>query len=268
MTKIHDIRPRSAVLGAALALLACIPVQAAPFQLIYTGTFNNLDALNLASQSTPTFFTGNTPFTLTASFDTSSPNLAPSSPPAPPPFGGFRAYAPSLVQLTVGGTTFTVDSIATNPLAGVAVAVFDRNSFTPNRYGIGILQVPPQDGAGIVGDFAGASPDFTVNAITSTTFTNYYGVGHGSGVCIQGTGDNCQLNAVTPLVLHDSANRTFSLTLGNYDEDYPVLHDPANRLGPLNTARLVATPEPATFAMAGLTLALIGYLRRRRAFNQ
>src|SRR6202008_3515616 len=97
-------------------------------------------------------------------------------------------------------------------------AIFDNNSFTPGRYGIGILQQPPLDGAGIVADFSGAMPAFTANAVTATTFTGYNGVGFGSGVCLQGTGGNCQLNAITPFVLHNSMNHTWALTLGNYEE--------------------------------------------------
>jgi hypothetical protein len=67
-------------------------------------------------------------------------------------------------------------------------------------------------------------------------------------------------------VLHDGAHTAFDLTLGNYDEDYPVIHDPTSRsiVGPLNQARLDAVPEPGTFALAGLALiALAGIARRR-----
>ena len=240
--------------------------QAAPFELIYNGSFNTQDALNLASQSSPTYFTGSTPFTIHAFFDTSSPNLAPSSPPAPPPFVGFRAYAPSLVTIDVGNQAYTVDSITTNATAGVAVGIFDQNSFTPGRYAIGILQEPPQDGAGIVGDFQGASPDYTVDALTSTMFTGYVGVGYSSGVCLQGTGANCQSAAVTPLALHDSANQIWALTLGNYEEAYPGGPDAGSgRIsGPLNGAQLVATPEPGTLGVVGAALALVFGLTRRR----
>ena len=156
--------------------------QASPFELIYNGVFNNQDALNLASQSTPTFFTSPTPFTLRAFFDTSSPNLAPPSPPAPPPFAGFRAYSPSLATIDVSGQTYTIDNFNTNPIAGLTVAIFDQNSFNPGRYGIGILQQPPLDGAGFVADFSGATSNFTAAALVSTTFTGYNGVGHGAAL--------------------------------------------------------------------------------------
>jgi hypothetical protein len=254
----------------ALAL-ALVPncMQAATFELIYNGSFNNQDALNLASQSSPTYFTGNTPFTINAWFDTSSPNLAPPLP-APTPFAGFRAYSPSLATITIGNQTYTMDTFTTNPTAGVTVAIFDQNSFTPGRYAVGILQQPPQDGAGIIGDFSGASPDFTVDTLTATTtFTGYNGVGYGSGVCLQGTGGNCQLNAVTPFVLHSSTNQTWALTLGNYEEAYPGGSDVGlgGRIpGPLNQAQLVATPEPATLGVVGAALAVVfGLTRRRRS---
>ncbi len=261
-------RYASVLAGAVGLLLAFAPAcaRAAQFELIYNGVFNTQNALNPASPSSPTLFTSPTPFTINAWFDTNSPNLAPSSPPAPPPFAGFRAYEPSLATITIGGTLYRLETISANPTAGITVAIFDQNTFTPGRYGVGILQQPPQDGAGIIGDFTSASPDFTAAHLTPTVFTQYYGVGYGSGVCLQGTGGNCSLNAVTPLVLHDSANNAFNLTLGNYDEDYPVIHDPAspNILGPLNSAELIAVPEPGTCALAGLALfALIGFARRR-----
>jgi hypothetical protein len=162
-----------------------------------------------------------------------------------------------------------MDTISTNATAGVTVAIFDQNSFTPGRYAVGILQQPPQDGAGIIGDFSGASPAFTVSTLTSTTtFTGYNGVGYGSGVCLQGTPGNCQLNAITPFVLHNSANQTFALTLGNYEEAYTGGADagtPGRIPGPLNSAQLLATPEPGTLGAVGLALAAaLGLARRRR----
>jgi hypothetical protein len=261
-------RKATCVLAGAIALtLASNGAQAASFELVYNGSFNSQDALNLASQSTPTFFTGNPAFTIRASFDTSTANLAPAVPNSP--FVGFRAYAASDATIDIGGVTYTMDTFTTNPTAGVTVAIFDQNSFTPGRYAVGILQQPPQDGAGIIGDFSGASPSFTVNTLTATTtFTGYNGVGYGSGVCLQGTGGNCQVNAITPFVLHNGANQTFALTLGNYEEVYAGGSDvgrPGSIPGPLNSAQLVATPEPGTLGAVGLALAAaFGFARRRK----
>lgn len=108
------------IAGALLIVFASTNVQAEPLQLIYQGVFNTQNALNPAGQVTPTYFTTATPFKLIASFDTSSPNLAPPSPPAPPPFAGFRAFAPSLVTITIGAETYIVETITTNPTAGAA----------------------------------------------------------------------------------------------------------------------------------------------------
>ena len=255
------------VLSGTLAL-TLLPglAHGASFELIYNGVFNNQDALNLASQSTPTNFTVDTAFTIRAFFDTSSPDLAPAVPNSP--FVGFRAYAPSVATIDIGGITYTMDSFTTNPTAGVTVAIFDQNSFTPGRYAVGILQQPPQDGAGIVGDFSGASPNFTVSTLTSSvTYTGYNGVGYSSGVCLQGAAPNCQLTAVTPFVLHN-ANQTFALTLGNYEEAYAGGSDvgnPGRIPGALNSAQLVATPEPGTLGAVGLALAAaLDFARRRR----
>lgn len=240
-------------ISAAVALLSPEAIHAAQMELIYTGTFNSQESLTPVSGSGGAF-AAVTPFTINAWFDTSSPNLAPPSPPAPPPFAGFRAYDPTLATITIGGIVYTMETIGQNPTAGITVAIFDQNTFTPGRYGVGILQNPPADGAGIIGDFTGASPNFTAANIVPTVFTGYNGVGHGSGICLQGTGGDCQLNAITPLVLHNGAS-TFNLTLGNYDEDYPE--------GALNTAELIATPEPATFGLAALALVTCGIVRRR-----
>jgi PEP-CTERM motif len=261
-------RKATCVLAGAIALtLASNGAQAASFELVYNGSFNSQDALNLASQSAPTFFTGNPAFTIRASFDTSTPNLAPAVPNSP--FVGFRAYAASVATIDIGGVTYTMDTFTANPTAGVTVAIFDQNSFMPGRYAVGILQQPPQDGAGIIGDFSGASPGFTVNTLTSsTTFTGYNGVGYGSGVCLQGSGANCQSFAVTPLVLHNTANQTFALTLGNYSEvnaGGPDAARPGAIPGPINSAELVATPEPGTLGAVGVVLAAaLAFSRRRR----
>jgi hypothetical protein len=247
---------------AGALLVAAIRVQATPLQLTYTGTFNTDEALNLASASSPTNFTTTTPFTLISLFDDSSPNLAPTF---GGPFDGFRAYAPSSTTIEIGGTVYSVTSILDNPTAGVSVAIFDQNSFFPGRYGIGMIADPFGDGAGFVGDFTSASPNFVVSALTPTVFTDYYGVGHGSGVCQSGFPPACP-HVVTPWVLRDSSNVEWNLTWGNYEEDYPVAHTAGASVGQLNTARITAVPEPASVSMivAGL-LALSATAGRRRS---
>jgi hypothetical protein len=254
--------PRSRALLAGALVSVATGAQAVPYQLVYSGTFNSSESLNLASASSRTFFTGTTPFTITALFDDSSPNLLPPA----FPFLGFHAYVPSLATIRIGATTYTIETAATNPTAGVTVSIFDRSQiFNPGRYGIGLIANVLADGAGIVGDFVSASPEFTVNALTPTTFTDYYGVGHGSGPCITGNPPACP-HLEVPWVLRDGSNAAWALTLGNYEEDYPALHpgSAAATVGLLNTAVITAVPEPATMGLMLAGLAGMGALVRAR----
>jgi hypothetical protein len=254
--------PWARTLLAGALLSAAAGVHAAPYRLVYTGTFNATESLNLASAASRTFFSASTPFTITALFDDSTPNLLPPA----FPFLGFHAYTPSSATIQIGGTTYAIETSATNPTSGVSVSIFDRSQiFNSGRYGIGLIANVLNDGAGIVGDFASASPDFTVNALTPTTFADYYGVGHGSGPCISGSPPACP-HLDTPWVLRDSANAAWNLTLGNYDEDYPALHPGSGVtvVGPLNTAVITAVPEPATVALMLAGLAGVGTMARAR----
>lgn len=236
-------------LFAGACAATAIGAQAAALELIYTGSFRSDEALNLATDSSPTFFNDWTSFTLRARFDDSTPNLAPTF---GGPFNGFRAYAPSAVTIDISGTLFSMAS-ADNPK--LTVSIFDQNSFVPGRYGVGIIVDAVADGAGIVGDFSSASPNFTAAALTPTLFTDFYGVGHGSGVCLSGSPPSCP-HAVTPLVLRDAGNVAWNLTLSNFEVDYPVAHLPGAEIGPLNTAQIVAVPEPSAYwlMLAGLTV--------------
>ncbi len=255
-----------AAFRACPALVACAllglgtPAHATPFELVYTGTFNTQEALTPAAVSAPNYFSASTPFTLRARFDDSSPDLTPPG----FPFLGFNAYVPSWASIEIAGQTYSIETAASNPAAGVAVALFDRSTiFNPGRYGVGLIADVLGDGAGIVGDFLSASPQFTVDALTGTTFGDYYGVGHGSGVCLSGSPPACP-HAVTPWVLHDSSNAAWNLVLGNYEEDYPVAHTVGATVGPLNTAVLSAVPEPASLALLLAGLCGLGAARHRQ----
>ena len=256
----------SRTLFACAMTLTAAGAQAAPYELVYTGTFNTSESLNLASAPGRTFFSASTPFTITAFFDNSTPNLLPPA----FPFLGFLAYVPSLATIQIGATTYNIETAATNATAGVTVSIFDRTQiFNSGRYGIGLIANVLADGAGIVGDFSGAAPEFTVNALTPTTFTEYYGVGHGSGPCISGNPPACP-HLDVPWVLRDASNVAWNLTLGNYEEDYPALHpgSAATTVGPLNTAVITAVPEPATVGLMLAGLAGIGAIvraKRRKA---
>jgi PEP-CTERM motif len=242
---------RLARMGAAACIVASAGAQAAPFELIYTGYLNSDEALNLASAEAPSFFRQDTAFTLNAAFDTSSPNLAPASPPAPPPFAGYRAYAPTWMTIDIGGTAFSVSS-ADNP--GLTVSIFDKNSFAPGFYGVGIIVNAPADGAGIIGDFASASTEFSVDALLPTVFTGYRGVGHSSGTCISGMPPDCPHN-IQPIVLRDATDTAWNLTLAFYSLDPP---DQA-----VNTAQITAVPEPASYALLAGGLALMALALRK-----
>ena len=165
---------------------------------------------------------------------------------------------------------YSIETRIVNPLAGVTVAIFDAsNIFILGQYGIGLIANPVNNGAGIVGAFASASPAFTVSALTPTVFTDYYGVSHGSGPCTSGGPPVCPRVDI-PWVLHDPTNALWNLTLGNYEEDYPALHpgSGSTAVGPLNIAAInavnAAVPEPSTWAMMILGFSGVGFMAYRR----
>ena len=242
---------------AAIAAVAASGANAANFELDYTGNFATTEALNLATASMPTYFAAPTPFSVRAIFS-DAVNLAP---PFGGPFDGFRAYAPSSLSMTIGGKSFTID-----PSNGVTVAIFDQFSFDPGHYAVGLLVDPFNDGAGIVGDFVGATPNFTAAALTPTLFTDFYGVGHEPGLCVPGSilpPPLCD-HQITPWLLYDNSHSAYLLTLGSFEVDYPVAHSPGAGTTGLETAQLLAVPEPASLGLALAGLCGLGVAIRRR----
>ncbi len=214
-----------------------------------------------------------TPFTETALFDTSSPNLA--APPGPG-FPGTAFYSPFSATLSVGGLTYQIAPYSTTVPFGVAVSIFDKTSPFPAvpEYGVALIGNVLNDGAGILADFTSASPDFTVGDLTTTTFSGYVGTGIFSGSCAS----NCEVPAPPdevdniepmPMTLN---GQSYALTLPanvllNYDLE---LNDPnsANGVGTTIytpfTASLTDVPEPASILMLGVGLMALPMIRCRR----
>ncbi|MDQ6612363.1 MAG: hypothetical protein M3Y64_08015 [Gemmatimonadota bacterium] len=194
------------------------------------------------------------PFTLTALFNTTTPNLV-----APIGIPGFVAYTPSSLQLSVAGRTYAVQAFDFAHPTGLSVAIFDGTTpfAPPGRYGVGFIQNPLADGAGIVGDFMGASPSYALGAtgVVPTTYTGFSGVGVASGICTLGPPDNCLANAITPIPM-TFANQAYSLTLGNYDQDPSP--------GFSYSVSIAAVPEPNSFLLVAVgAFALVAVGRKR-----
>jgi hypothetical protein len=207
-----------------------IPAMAAQMTLVYTDTFTSADALYVASGSR-TYFSGNTPFQVTAVFDNATPSFS---------LPGFNTYTPIRATLTVGGQSYT--------LLDADVSIFDRsNPFSPGLYAVGFIQNPAQDQAGFVQDYSSATPDFTVNHLIATTFTGYNGTGFQPG---SAPPPGCQMTN-TCTGHNDTPLHLVSLTTGAQYLLSPGDRDSGNT--PAGTATLIFTPEPGTisFVLAG-----------------
>jgi hypothetical protein len=263
----------AAALAFGLSAALTQAARATEFELTLSGVFNGTGATSPTETLTPTagganlLTTANEPFTMKGIFNTATGTLLP-----PPSTGfpstGFVAYAPSSVTLTVGGTTYSVETFGESVTTGLSVAIFDQTQvFGTGHYAAGFIQNPIPDGAGIVGDFLTASPDYLVSNLVPTTYGSYFGVGFGSGICGggPGTGVDC---ATTPIPLNDGL---FQLTLGSYDLEnpsngvpiFPVPTPPNFQNDNFFSASLTAVPEPSTCAMMLAGFAGLGYLGLR-----
>lgn len=238
--------------AAFAASVAGAQANAAVLQFVYTGRLSAPDSLALASGG-PDLVTGPTAFRLTARFDPQGPDIA------PPFLAGLAAFRPLSARFTIGGVLYTIDTAQSD----FAIAFFDRdNMFGPRnsgRYAAGWIveaDVPPMpfgigDGPGIVGDYLSASPDFTVDNIVPTTFTNFQGAGFAEG---PGCGIFPTMCNIVPLHLIGPDRLSYLLQLeGREDEaadgDF------------IQTAQIV--PQPATLALFGLGAIGLARLRRR-----
>jgi len=253
-------RGTAALIGAALLAATMPQARASVFLMTLDGYLSTADAITPGPA-----LTGDTPFIVQATFDDASPNLV-----APTHLPGFVAYTPLQVTLSVLGQTYTVAPYDPATHTGVSVAIFDATSpFVPGHLGLGLIQDPLADGAGIVGDWLTASPPYSVSALTPTTLSAqaFFGVGFGSGPCISGCRTPAEQDAVTPIPL-SLGGTPYALTLASYDLTYaPYIDDPLAQGDPTDlvfSATLTAVPEPGTLSLASAGVALAGLMGRWR----
>jgi hypothetical protein len=264
----------SAALAFGLSAALAQTAQAAEFKLTLSGVFNGTGAdptTNPTETLTPTggganlLTTANEAFTLTGIFDSSSTNLIAGLP--FPVSSGWVDFAPLSVTLTVGGTTYDVaiydGSMGPSGGPGLTVAIFDPMTiFGPGHYAAGFIQNPLQDGAGIVGDFQSATPAYTAPNVVATTYSDYFGVGFGPGVCSGGPGSGVGCST-TPIPLNGGAFELALGGVGGYDLEnpsngvptFPVPTPPNFQNDNFFSASLTAVPETSTWA-----LLLVGFV--------
>ena len=233
--------------------------------LVYTGTFNTSEALNRQTSASRTFFSGPTAFTIHALFNDSSPNIAPFD-----PFNTSVAYAPTFATIDILGTHYSIETRTVNPLAGVTVAIFDtNNNFAPGRYGIGLTTNPINDGAGIIGVSASASPNFVAQALrcrrSSPATTASAMVPVPALAAVRRSAPRVDIpwvsdhpsNALWNLTSPPTMKRTIlsRTRLGRHGRTAEHRRDQRGRASP---------PEPSTWTMMILGFAGVGFIAYRR----
>ena len=232
--------------GALLALTLSQPVTAKRFEFVFHATLSAGDTLATASGGA-NLLGAATPFTFTARFDDSSPDLV-----GPAHFPGFVAYSPTSAAFDIAGKHYTVLTAAASVHDGIAVALFDpTNFFSPGLYAAGLIVNPLADATGIVGDFTTATPAFHAGALTPTTFGGFNGAGFNAGYgCAPGDPGPCVANPLQ-LTGRDGVAYLFGFTSGD-------------RAGGSGSATLTALPEPATWAMLLAGFGGVGLMARSR----
>ena len=259
----------------AASLLAAVfgttaAAHAEPFAFTLSGYLYG-SALGVGMTTTGTPIPDGTPFTETASFDTSSPNLV--------DIPGLAIYVPSHAAITFGGTTYQIAPFSDALPTGVAVAIFDKNSPFPAapEYAVALIGNPILEGAGILADFTTATPDFTIDHLVTTNFpaSGFVGAGFGGGTCVDPSDPNCgspyvtQVDNVEPFQL-TAGGHAYSLILPNEENLNYALNDP--NAAPENvavvvdittpfTASLTDVPEPAALPVLMAALAACLMLR-------
>lgn len=261
-------RKAAALLGIALAALAVAapPAQAEPFLFTLNGNFYGGFLLS----GTP--IADGTPFTETAIFDTSTPNLL--------GIPGTAVYVPSQATIAFNGTTYQIAPYSAAQPFGVTVSIFDRSSPFPAspEYGVGLVGNNQIAGAGIIADFLSATPNISAAHLTTTTFpaSAYVGSGIFPGVCT--SAPNCfsatQVLDIEPYSLTaDGQSYTLTFPLTNVtlesqlnDPNAPqALGFPGLTIGTPSSASLTAVPEPRSVLMLAVGLATLTFVRRARS---
>ncbi len=257
-----------ALLGITLAALtAATPsAKAEPFLFTLNGNFYGGFSLS----GTP--IADGTPFTETATFDTSTPNLL--------GVPGTAVYAPSTAAITFSGTTYQIAPYSALNPTGVTVAIFDRSSPFPvsPEYGVGLVGNNAIEGAGIIADFLSATPNIGAGNLATTSFpaSAYVGSGISSGICVSAP-STCfgatQILDVEPYAL--TANGTaytltfpFALvTLASElnDPNAPqAMGLPGLTIETPSSASLTDVPEPSSWLMLCFGMTAIAFVRSAR----
>ncbi len=236
------------ILSAMLALTVAAPATATVFEYVHEGWLAAPDSL--IGPDGEDRIAGDVAFRFVALFDDTSPDLV-----SVLPFPGFKAWAPLSAEITILGETYRMVGAAEDPGYGIGISIFDpSNPIFPGYYGAGFIANPLADGAGIIADFGGASPDFSVESLVSTTFTGFRGAGFLAGI-------GCSPASVGPCV-----PRPLDLFAANGDAWLLGFEAPnASRdAPPIHSASLIAVPEPASWALLVSGFGVIGMAVRRR----